>query len=82
MSGSDTSAIGDKSTGKRKAEATTLDEMAEAGKQAKKLIICSSGVYGEELTILETACRKLGASLVREWSDAVTHLVMLNMSWY
>lgn len=84
-SGSDTIATGDKAkaTGKRKAEATTLDEAAEdTGKQAKKLIVlCSSGVYGDELAMLETACQKLGASLVGDWSDAVTHLVMLKMSW-
>ena len=56
---------------------------AEPSKRAATtdLVLCSSGIYGDEYTALEKSCEKLNAKLVSEWSDSVTHLVMTKLSW-
>ena len=46
-----------------------------------QLVICTSGVYGEDLNALERACSRLDARLTSVWSDTVTHLVMPKISW-
>lgn len=74
--------------GKRKAE----DEGSSSGsskQQDKKdhatprtpLVICTSGVYGEDLSLVQRAAEVLHATIVDAWSDAVTHLIMVNLSW-
>ena len=69
---------------KRKADQTTEDCDSAASKRpqhASGLVFCVSGIYGAEVEALETACNRLNARLVTEWSSSVTHLVMQKISW-
>lgn len=70
--------------GKRKAELAhqPLEEgKRQVSERRQQLVLCTSGVYGEDYQRCQQACSVLGARLVSDWSDSVTHLVMLKMSW-
>ena len=53
----------------------------EKAKRQQALVLCPSGIYNEQLKALEQSCAQLGARLVTEWSDDVTHLVMDKIAW-
>ena len=75
---------GAREQGKRKEPDSASSAPSDDGKRQLvdgPLVLCSSGIYGEELVALEKACERLGARLVSEWSDSVTHLVMTKLSW-
>jgi hypothetical protein len=77
------------SAGKRKAEdqgsSSSSKQQDTKEEQAlpprRPLVICTSGVYGDDLASVQRAAELMGAKMVDAWSDAVTHLVMLKLSW-
>ena len=68
------------------ASSSTVDTLvpppdAKRQQVGSDLVLCSSGVQGDDFDRLEAACAKLGARLVSQWSDSVTHLVMTRVGW-
>lgn len=62
---------------------TLVPSIADAKRRqgGNSLVICSSGVQGDDFRALELACEKLGAKLVSQWNDDITHLVMTKIGW-
>ena len=49
--------------------------------ERQPLVVCTSGVKGPEKIALKAVCEQLGATLVNDWRDDVTHLVMPQCTW-
>ena len=47
----------------------------------ERLVICASSVSGDDKKQLKANCIAIGAELVKEWRDDVTHLIMLEEGW-
>ena len=45
------------------------------------LVLCASGISGDAKAKLKATCDKVGALLVKDWRDGVSHLITAQMQW-